>query len=145
MTNFEAMEKRIRLINHMTDGGVAVDKETHNVVNCNTINCAACLFYDYAGEMSCNKHLIEWLYQSYVQHLTKEEKALCTVLKDGFLARDADGELYWYALEPEWKENMGRFESDPSPMLYIDDATFQNCHFYFIEEGEMVKVNDYVA
>lgn len=145
MTNFEAMGKRIRLINNMTDGGVAVDKETHYVVNCHNIDCIECLFFDNSSKMSCDKQFIEWLYQPYVQHLTKEEKALCTVLKDGFLARDAGGELYWYALEPEWKENVGRFESDPAPMLYIDEDTFQNCHFYFIEEGEKVRVNDYVA
>lgn len=51
----------------------------------------------------CEKIVFEWLYAEHIEapKLTKRERAFCEAVQTGWIARDEDNGLYWYANIPE--------------------------------------------
>lgn len=109
MTNFEKYKDEILEISK--NGTIAVNKQKNMPVHCSTTPCSECIF----RSDTCTSQLINWLYEEYqepVPKLTKAEKGFCEIIKDGYIARDKNGDLYLYnnppyVTETDWRANYG--------------------------------------
>lgn len=57
----------------------------------------------YTGESQCDAARLKWLHQEYKEPvvLTDDEKALCKLFGRGWIARDENGNLYWYEINQQ--------------------------------------------
>ena len=92
MTNMEHYREEIEALNY--DIALCNGK----VVKCTGSGCYGCDYQD----KECSTKLIEWLMKEYESKpvLTVKEKHFVEFAKDGWLARDKNGELYFYKNKP---------------------------------------------
>jgi hypothetical protein len=77
----------------------------NQIYGCEKVACHECDFY--IGELRiCDAAKVKWLYQEHKETvvLTDDEKSLCKLLGRGWIARDMNGDLWWYEVKPEKKE-----------------------------------------
>ena len=100
MTNFEKyheemIEKKYRAV------------KNGKPISCKSVGCSECEHYDE------DSTLLKWLAKEYKeqnQKLTEKEMYLCKAFNSGYIARDMNGDLYFYASKPEkgdyvWRDN----------------------------------------
>lgn len=99
MTNFEKYKDEITKIVYEEGKSIAREKNTGRLTCCGDINCVCCQFF-YGN---CVVNMFKWMFEEYqepVPKLTKAEKGFCEVIKDGYIARDKNGDLYLYNNSP---------------------------------------------
>lgn len=100
MKNWEKYEEAIKEIGF----SFAVLKSSNEVVDCaigRRFSCNECLFVDEPG-YTCEDDRVKWLYSEYKEPvvLTDDERKLCELLGDGWIARDKSGKIFYYNEEP---------------------------------------------
>ena len=108
MTNFEKFKNEITEIIYNKKSLIAREKNAGRFVCCGDISCAHCQFLH--GD--CVVNMFEWMLEEYQEpapKLTKTEKGFCEIIKDGYIARDKNGDLYLYnnppyVTETDWRE-----------------------------------------
>ena len=107
MTNFEFYEYEI--LSMLNNG------DTPMVHNCKIGSCQECKCYTDVGEKcdfdieggDCTHELLKWLYAEHIEkpHLTKKERQFCELVETGWIARNENGDLYFYEsyIEPPYK------------------------------------------
>ena len=121
MTNFEYYKEQIQEIG--LNFGIA---RSGKLLKCFSFHCVDCAFND----EGCGKHKLKWLYSEHKEQpkLTKNERRLCEILRDGYVKRDKK--------TPLWSANKNMWWVLPVEAL-ID------CNFPFIKEDEeMWRVED---
>lgn len=114
MTNFEKYKDEILEISRTQ--AIAINKRRNAPEKCSYSVCSECLLHE--GTYCNQRAIFQWLYSEYQEpapKLTKTEKGFCEVievLKDGYIARDKNGELYLYnnppyVTETDWRANYG--------------------------------------
>lgn len=104
MTNFEKYHQEI-----IENGYTAV--KNGRLAHCGKTKCCECDLYCIYEH--CSIKMIEWLAKEYKeqnQKLTEKEMYLCKAFNSGYIARDMNGDLYFYASKPEkgdyvWRDN----------------------------------------
>lgn len=120
MKNWEFYEEEIKENNFIF--GVIDDE----IVRCLSANCGKCSFKN----ISCGTQRLRFLYQEHKKiRLTDDEKALCKLLGRGWIARDKNGNLYWYINKPN-KTDIDWIEREEYVSI---DITFPQCKFDFIK------------
>ncbi len=100
-TNFEYYKDEIFKITNSNNNFAVINGK---IKKCSeTMGCKGCLFVE---QWSCVNGKIRWLYAEYIEapKLTKRERAFCEYVGEGYIARDQDGNLNWYDLEPSKEE-----------------------------------------
>lgn len=97
MTNFEFYKEKIMEI---SVGKLAINKHTNEIRSCAGLSCYDCSFY--RKSEGCNRLLTEFLYAEHKEQpkLTKKERMLCELYETGYIARDNNGDIGWYANKP---------------------------------------------
>ena len=93
-TNFEFYKDEIlKAVKHGSQLAVKDNKP----VRCMGLECKECDFKGLYGK--CNPKRFGWLYAEHTElpKLTKRERAFCEAAQTGWIARDENGELYWFA------------------------------------------------
>lgn len=92
-------------------GNIAVDNISYEPVDCNSIECSACLFY---GSGECSDTLIEWGRREYKKPIviSFNDNLFLNFIKDDYhyIARDKNGRLYTYFIKPKKCEGYGLWE-----------------------------------
>lgn len=115
----------------------------NKIYSCRELDCPECAFY--RPKCSCNELTMEWLYQEHKDPviLTDDEKKLCELLKDGWIARSENGVLCHYRQKPHKNELTGSWYGRHGSYITL---SFPQCKFDFIkwedEEPWEVNVND---
>lgn len=119
----------------------------NELCSCDAVSCDKCTF-DRGEAGLCDEVKVKFLYQEHKEPivLTDDEKALCKLLKRGYIARDKDGGLWWYEIKPTKRTvDAWRFPYENSASTQFDDI-FPQCKFDFIkwedEEPWEVQVDD---
>lgn len=107
MTNFEKYKDEILLL-AINNRGFAF--HMNKITDCKLSGCKNCIFTG-----ACIANRIKWLYEEYQEpapKLTKTEKGFCEIIKDGYIARDKNGDLYLYnnpphVTETDWRADYG--------------------------------------
>lgn len=107
MTNFEKYKDEILLL-AKNNRGFAF--HMNKITDCKLSGCKNCIFTG-----TCIANRIKWLYEEYQEpapKLTKTEKGFCEIIKDGYIARDKNGDLYLYnnppyVTETDWRADYG--------------------------------------
>lgn len=73
------------------------------ICRCSKISCKDCEFGKGDKDLVCNERKFEWLYAEHIEapKLTKRERAFCEAVQTGWIARDCDMRLHYYASKPE--------------------------------------------
>lgn len=108
MTNFEKYKDEILGISRTQ--AIAINKRRNAPEKCSNSVCSECLLHE--GRYCNQKAIFQWLYSEYQEpapKLTSAERGFCEVIKDGYIARDKNGELYLYnnppyVTETDWRE-----------------------------------------
>lgn len=120
-------------------------KNTGRLVYCGGISCACCQFF----HGNCVPNMFEWLFEEYQEpapKLTKAEKGFCEVIKDGYIARDKNGDLYLYnnppyVAESEWRSvGYGRYARLCSK--FFSFITWESNKAWSIEDLLKLEVED---
>ena len=90
------------------------DEILQNMIRAYANTCVSCAFLRSAGVeekecgeerdcYGCLQEVIEWLYAEHIEQpkLTKRERAFCEAVQTGWIARDCDMRLHYYASKPE--------------------------------------------
>lgn len=139
MKNWEFYEKELRTY------GLSFAMEDNQMCSCAFASCDRCMF-SMSESCPCDATRVKWLYQEYKEPvvLTDDEKALCKLLGRGWIARDKNGNLWWYENRP--KEKFIDVWPTPKNSTFIELDAFPQCKFDFIkwedEEPWEVKVDD---
>lgn len=97
---------------------IAFDKRTMEVIGCNSLDCADCLFN--VIDKSCSERLVEWVESEYVEpvKISKKDRVFLDYLDKEFkyIARDKNGILMAYEhagekYEDEWMLSCGSVKS----------------------------------
>ena len=107
MTNFEKYKDEIL---HLAKNNRGFAFHMNKITDCKLSGCKNCIFTG-----ACIANRIKWLYEEYQEpapKLTKAEKGFCEVIKDGYIARDKNGDLYLYnnpphVTETDWRADYG--------------------------------------
>ena len=126
MTNFDYYKEQIKAVGYSF--GI---NENGKIVGCRYINpCNLCEF-DETG--FCSRRRIEWLYEEHNEQpkLTKNERKLCEILQEGYIARESNGVMAFYKEKPQKIRDMywgvlGSYSNT------ISDYMFTDCNFSFI-------------
>lgn len=126
MKNWQEYENEIMEIGVET---VAVDKSTQKPEMCGRNGCDNCLF-DEACKTDDFMARTEWLYSEYRKPvvLTDDERKLCELLGEGWIARDSEESLYYFHSKPRKGECVW---SGYCVMNILD--VFPQCKFEFIK------------
>lgn len=114
------------------------------LVQCVDISCEEC---DFGGMNCCSIARIEFLYQDNKELvvLTDNEKTLCKLLGRGWIARDSNGDLWWYE-DKITERNSSAWVATGIGLNVKMNRFFPQCKFDFIkwedEEPWEVKVDD---
>lgn len=131
MKNWEFYEKELRNCDSLD--AIAITK-SGKMVKCVDINCGVCACHSSNGECSQDK-IIEFLYQEHKERiaLTEDEQTLCNLLGMGWITRDKNGNLYWYAKKPE--KDFGNYQWYYNGVSFVIEITkaFPQCKFDFIK------------
>lgn len=106
MTNLEKYVNTIINIRNQdsTEVAVAMDIETGVLRRCSEVGCKRCKFScRYSGNICCEVNIVRWLFSKYQEpapKLTKAEKGFCEIIKDGYIARNEKGRLFFYSEKP---------------------------------------------
>ena len=111
MTNFEKYKDEILEISRTQ--AIAINKRRNAPEKCSCSVCSECLLHE--GRYCNQKAMFQWLYSEYQEpapKLTKAEKGFCEIIKDGYIARDKNGDLYLYnnppyVTETDWRADYG--------------------------------------
>lgn len=97
---------------------------------CKGGECARCLF----DPAHCVSEKVLWLKAEHIEQpkLTKRERAFCEALEFGWIARDFDMNIWWFAKEPV---NMTGAWTDAQNDAH-SPAYFLNEHFGFIKDTD---------
>ena len=70
-------------------------------VECEGLGCNKCMLYE--ATEPCSIHFVKWLMSEYKPEpvLTEREKHFVEFAQEGWLARDEEGDLWWYREKPE--------------------------------------------
>lgn len=140
MKNWEFYEKELK------NYGFGFTIKDNQAYYCSDVPCGECMFHTNTSRR-CNDLKIEWLYQEYKRPivLTDDEKSLCKLLGRGWIARDNNGDLWWYEIKPKKKNSSIWILPNVLTNLQIGIA-FPQCKFNFIkwedEEPWKVEVDD---
>ena len=119
MTNFEKYKDEILGISRTQ--AIAINKRRNAPEKCSYSVCSECLLHE--GTYCNQKAIFQWLYSEYQEpapKLTKAEKGFCEVIKDGYIARDKNGDLYFtppYVMETDWKGYCTKLRSNFFPFI----------------------------
>ena len=127
MKNWEFYEQELSAY------GFSFAMSNNRLCNCRETlcdNCAFCLDRPYSCD-SCEGNKIRWLYQEYKEPviLTEDEKLLCKLLGRGWIARDKNGDLWWYEFKPKKDLSIWMSVETNSRIGII----FPQCKFDFIK------------
>lgn len=118
----------------------------NKLCSCAELPCQECAFY--RGEAClCDGARIRFLYQEHKEPvvLTDDEKTLCKLLGRGWIARDKNGDLWWYENKVNEK-NSSAWVATGTGLNVNMNRFFPQCKFNFIkwkdEEPWEVKVDD---
>ena len=134
-TNFEFYKDKILELTSY-DRGLA--KQNGELVRCGDIDCPRCDFWK-----DCNRKQMLWLYEEHVERpkVTKRERAFLELVGSGWIARDSEGELYYYNQEP--KKGSATWCGVPTKAhARIDNALCLYFEFIKWDEDEPRKVED---
>lgn len=140
MKNWEFYEEQLK------EHSLAFALVNNQIRWCSETSCSECAFGPKCS-LSCNEVKIKWLYQEHKEPvvLTDDEKALCKLLGRGWIARDKNGDLYWYENKTEDKVDEHWCIPINTTIMAISKI-FPQCKFDFIkwedEEPWEVKVDD---
>lgn len=125
MKNFEMYEKEIRMLDTCN---LAIMKDSFEAVLCGCLKCEYCLFEDFA---TCYKRKMDWLYSECKEPgvLTDDERKLCELLGGGWIARDSNGDLYYYSTEPSKGESVWAYGLGTKEVFKF----FPQCKFDFVK------------
>ena len=109
MTNFEKYKDEILPLAKNNQGFAF---RMNKITDCKLSGCKNCIFTG-----TCIANRIKWLYEEYQEpapKLTKAEKGFCEIIKDGYIARDKNGDLYLYnnppyVTETNWRTDYGYY------------------------------------
>ena len=87
MTNFEKYK------NELLEGKYAVSKETNELKFCFDLKCIDCKHGD---GYACVKEILKWGFKEAKFELNGRQRAFCEMVETGWLARDMNGDLYYY-------------------------------------------------
>lgn len=76
--------------------------------------------------------LLKWLKAENIV-LNENEIALCRILDEGYFARDAKGDLWWYSEKPEKKEDSSVWTNCGRYLSHIHSKIYKNIKFSFIQ------------
>ena len=130
MKNWEAFEKEAL---ELTKIGGTIAVVNGEIANCDEINCEDCGLTKY--DPMCDQARVLFLYDDYIApvRLIPAEKQLSGLLGKGFVARDKNGELYWYPVKPH---RLGeRWSCDELGVIWLDKP-FPQCKFEFVSWDE---------
>lgn len=124
MTNFEYYKDEIQAARYdfaFVDG---------KVTECN----AQCLKCEFGRWGNCPPNVIKWLYEEYTPpapKLTKNERKLCEILQEGYIAKESNGVIAFYEKKPQKIKGMywGALNAYSNT---ISDYMFADCGFSFI-------------
>ena len=97
MTNYEKFKNEIEALNY--DFGVI---DTQEICSCWTMKCADCIFHT-SKECFCSPTKVRWLYEEFRElfPITIKEKHFLEILgESSYIARDYNGQLFIYSIEP---------------------------------------------
>lgn len=143
MKNWEFYEKELRNCDDLDE--LAITK-SGRMVRCVDINCGVCACHSSNGGCS-QDNIIEFLYQEHKERitLTKDEQMLCNLLGRGWIARDNNGDLFWYENEAPVKGDFNWITGIYDKNTRIS-SLFPQCKFEFIkwedEEPRKVQVSE---
>lgn len=103
------------------------------LAKCHETNCSDCDF----ATMRCVREKIKWLMSEYKPEpvLTEREKHFVELIREGWIARDENGELWWYDAKPKKREhrwNTGRQAYRFNKWIF----DFEQCFRFITWEGE---------
>ena len=93
-TNFEFYKDEILRI--ARNGYVPILTKQGKIGGCGNTDCEYCAFS--SQKKRCREVQFEWFYAEHIEQpkLTKRERAFCEAVQTGWIARDKNGELYWF-------------------------------------------------
>lgn len=143
MTNFEKYKDEILGISRTQ--AIAINKRRNAPEKCSYSVCSECLLHE--GRYCNQRAIFQWLYSEYQEptpKLTKAEKGFCEIIKDGYIARDKNGELYLYNNPPyvtatDWREcgHCTRLCSNFFPFI-----TWESNRYWSIEDLFKLEVEE---
>lgn len=145
MTNFEYWkEKILEIAKTGSDIAVAGGKPTM----CEDTQCSECDFQD-IWECGAKTMLIEWLYAEHVEKptLTRKERMFCEIVETGWIARNKDGELFWFYVKPipdigcVWMNRGGRCNRMDYGVIPFDFIKWEDEKPWSVEELLKLDVN----
>ena len=139
MTNFEYFKDIILKITNRGEHLAIVDGKP---VACESFNdCRDCCQLDMAN---CQIDRMKWLYAEHIEkpRLTKKERQFCELVESGWIARNKNGDLYFYEpyIEPPYK--LDKADSTiwrhDAMMYFLSDENSDLFHiqFTFIKWGD---------
>lgn len=140
MTNFEKYKDEILPL-AKNNRGFAF--HMNKITDCKLSGCKNCIFTG-----ACIANRIKWLYEEYQEptpKLTKAEKGFCEIIKDGYIARDKNGELYLYnnppyVTETDWRANYGHCTRLCSK--FFPFITWESNRYWSIEDLFKLEVEE---
>lgn len=97
MTNFEKYKKEL------LEGKFGIDKNTGELKICSELKCIDC---KHNGEKAdCVIKMIKWGFEEAKFELNGRQRAFCEMVETGWLARDINGDLYYYRRNIPANEN----------------------------------------
>lgn len=144
MTNFEKFKNEITEIIYNKKSLIAREKNTGRFACCGDISCAHCQFL----HGNCVTNMFEWMLEEYQEpapKLTKREKGFCEIIKNGYIARDKNGELYLYnnppyVTETDWRANYGHCTRLCSK--FFPFITWESNRYWSIEDLLKLEVEE---
>lgn len=140
MTNFEKYKDEILPL-AKNNRGFAF--HMNKITDCKLSGCKNCIFTG-----ACITNRIKWLYEEYQEptpKLTKAEKGFCEIIKDGYIARDKNGDLYLYnnppyVTETDWRANYGHCTRLCSK--FFPFITWESNRYWSIEDLFKLEVEE---
>lgn len=131
MKNYEFYEKELR------EHGCVFSLIDGEFDKCCLMNCYKCYFDTkvFYKENLCWNRRFEFLNKEHEENdtvITEDEKELCKLLGNGYLARNKDNYLYWYNIKPPYKEENTWYFMEHSKRLNITNI-FPSCKFNFVK------------
>lgn len=125
MKNWEFYEEELKKY------GFAFTVKDNQICSCAFVSCDRCMF-DMGESNICDVPKIKWLYQEHKEPviLTDDEKKLCELLKDGWIARSENGVLCHYRQKPRKNELTGSWYGRHGSRITL---SFPQCKFEFIK------------
>ena len=91
MTNFEKYK------NELLEDKFAISKKTNELKFCSELKCIDCKHSDGEwGGIACVKAVLKWGFKEAKFELNGRQRAFCEMVETGWLARDINGDLYYY-------------------------------------------------